>query len=225
MWKNRKIRDLSYFERGQIAGARIAGASVTKITTLLSVSRATVSKVTSACTNQWKTTSTKRNSGQKSTLTGRDHRTLRRIVSKNHTTTAAQVTRQQDPVSTKFSDVSFTKPTSMVAAGLQVRNLRLLKVMLRCVYDGVTSIKPGHQTTGNSRVVWSDESSFTLFPSSGKVYLWRTPKETHNLRCLVLTVKHGDFYDGLGSNIVVFCWSHYCASYPNYCNGVRGQVG
>jgi hypothetical protein len=43
---------------------------------------------------------------QKSTMTERDHRTLRRIVSKNHGTTAAQVTvelniRLGDPVSTK----------------------------------------------------------------------------------------------------------------------------
>jgi hypothetical protein len=43
MWKNRKMGDMSDFERGQIVGARLAGASVTKIATLLGVSRATVS--------------------------------------------------------------------------------------------------------------------------------------------------------------------------------------
>jgi transposase len=98
--------DMSDFEREQIIGARLAGASVTKIATLLGVSKATLSKVISACMNHGKTTSVKRNSGRKSTLTERDRRTLRRIVSKNHTTTAAQVTAEQyihfdDPVSTK----------------------------------------------------------------------------------------------------------------------------
>jgi transposase len=88
--------DLSDFERGQIVGARLAGASVTKITTLLSVSRATVSKVTSAYANHGKITSAKRNNGRESTLTERDRRTLRRIVSKNHSTTAAQATGQQN---------------------------------------------------------------------------------------------------------------------------------
>jgi DNA-binding CsgD family transcriptional regulator len=55
--------------------------------------------------NHGKTASAKRNSGRKSTLTERDHRTLR-IVSKNHRTTAAQVATElnihlEDPVSTK----------------------------------------------------------------------------------------------------------------------------
>jgi hypothetical protein len=47
----------------------------------------------------------------------------------------------------------------------------LLKAMLRCIKDSVTTIKPGHQTTGNAIVIWSDESSFTLFPTSGRVYI------------------------------------------------------
>jgi hypothetical protein len=64
----------------------------------------------------------KRNSGQKSTLTETDHRTLR-IVSKNHITSAPQVTEKlnihlEDHVSSKLSNMSFTNPTSMV--GLQL---------------------------------------------------------------------------------------------------------
>jgi IS30 family transposase len=41
------MRGLSDFERGQIVGAHFAGASVTNIATLLSVSRVTVSMVMS----------------------------------------------------------------------------------------------------------------------------------------------------------------------------------
>jgi transposase len=69
---------LSDFARGQIVGAHSVGASVTKAATLFRVSRATVSKVMSACTNHGKTTSVKRNSGRKSTLTERDCLALRR---------------------------------------------------------------------------------------------------------------------------------------------------
>jgi hypothetical protein len=43
--------DMSNLERGQIIGARLAGASLTKITALSDVSRETVSKALSAYTN------------------------------------------------------------------------------------------------------------------------------------------------------------------------------
>jgi IS30 family transposase len=106
MRKNWKMGDLSNFEREQITGASLAGASVVKTAILLGVSRVTVSKVMSVNMNHGKITSTKRNSGQKSTLTERDHHILRRISLKNHRTSAAQVTAERnihlgDPVSTK----------------------------------------------------------------------------------------------------------------------------
>jgi hypothetical protein len=56
--------------------------------------------------------------------------------------------------------------------------------------DGVTTIKSGHQTTRNMCMVWSDGLSFMLFPTSGRVYILRTPKEAYNPECLVPTVKH-----------------------------------
>jgi transposase len=83
------VWDLPDFERRQIVGGRLAGVSVIKTAIFLGVSRATVSKVMSACTNPGKTTSAKRNSGRKSTLTERDHYILRNIFSKNHRITAA----------------------------------------------------------------------------------------------------------------------------------------
>jgi transposase len=99
--------ELSDFERRQIIGARLVGASVTKTATVLCVSRATVSKVMSAVYTNHGKTSAKRNSGKKSALREINRRTLRRIVSKNHTTTAAQVNCKklnihlEDPVYTK----------------------------------------------------------------------------------------------------------------------------
>jgi hypothetical protein len=52
--------------------------------------------------------------------------------------------------------------------------------MFRSVNDGVTTMKPGHKRTANAHVMWSDESSFTLLPASGRVYVWRTQKEAYN---------------------------------------------
>jgi transposase len=96
---------LSDFAKGQIIGARLAGASVIKTATLLGVSRATVSKVIFAYTNHGKTTSGKRNSGRRSTLTERGHRKLR-IVFNNRSTAAELNVRLEDPVSAKLSDVT-----------------------------------------------------------------------------------------------------------------------
>jgi hypothetical protein len=114
-------------------------------------------------------------------LIERDRPTLRRTASKNHRITAAQVNCILFPQ--KLSDVSFTNPTSTV--GLQLLNLSLLKAMLRCVNDIGTTITPGYQTNGNARVIWSDESPFTLFPTSGRVYVWRPSKEINTPECLV----------------------------------------
>jgi hypothetical protein len=156
MWKNRKMGDLSNLERGQIICAHLAWASMTKTATLLGISRATVSKVLLAYMNHGKTTA-KRSSGWKSALTERDRCTWRRIVSKNHRTTGAQVTAElnihlEDPVSTKTVWCELHKSV----VGLQLLNLWLWKVMLRCINDGVTTIKREHWATGNVRdmVIW-----------------------------------------------------------------------
>jgi hypothetical protein len=37
-----------------------------------------------------------------------------------------------------------------------------------------------------------DKLYFMLFPTSGRVYILRTPKEAYDPECLVLTVKHKD---------------------------------
>ena len=97
--------NLSEFQRGQIVGSRLAGASVTKTATLLGASRTAVSKVTMEYTSHGNTSSAKRNSSRKPKLSERDRRTLKRILFNNHST-AAKVTAEliihlEDPVSTE----------------------------------------------------------------------------------------------------------------------------
>jgi transposase len=74
---------MSDFQRDQFVG--LARTSVNKTATWLSVSRAAVSKVVTAYTNHGKTSSAKKNSGRKPKFSERDHRTLKRIVSKKIT--------------------------------------------------------------------------------------------------------------------------------------------
>jgi len=54
------MEDFSDFQRGQIVGARLAGASVIKTASLLCVPRAAVSKVMMAYTHHGRTSSAKR---------------------------------------------------------------------------------------------------------------------------------------------------------------------
>jgi len=83
------MEDSPEFQRGQIVGARLAGASVIKTATLLGVSRAVVSKVLTTYTNYGKTSSAKRKRGRKPKLSESDRRTLKRNVSKKSHTIAA----------------------------------------------------------------------------------------------------------------------------------------
>jgi hypothetical protein len=108
-----------------------------------------------------------------------------------------------------LSRVSFTSPTSTV--GLQWLNFWLLEVLLRCVNDGVTTMKPGHQTTGNACVIWSDESDVPYIRKS-----------------LCLEDTQGSLQSGMhacfqqwnrGSSLMV------CATMLWYCKEIHGQVG
>jgi hypothetical protein len=64
--------DLNDFQRGQMFGVRLAGASMIRTVALRGVSRAAVSEVMSIYTNHGKTASAERNSGRKWTLIERD---------------------------------------------------------------------------------------------------------------------------------------------------------
>jgi hypothetical protein len=85
------MRDVSDFGRGQIVVAHFTGAYMTKTATLLGVLRVTVSKVMSAYMNHGKTVSARGRVGENKHWQKENVCTLRRIISKNHRTAAAQV--------------------------------------------------------------------------------------------------------------------------------------
>ena len=86
--------DISEFKRGQIVGACLTGASVTRTASLCGVSRATGSRVRSAYHLEGQTTSNRSNCRCKRKLSEKDVWVLTQIVSKKHKTTAAQLTAE-----------------------------------------------------------------------------------------------------------------------------------
>jgi transposase len=87
---------LSYFERGRIVGGRLAGTSVTKTATSFGVSRATVSQVMSTYRNHGKTNIRQEEQWPKINVDGKRSWYIEKDFSKNHRTTVAQVTGQQN---------------------------------------------------------------------------------------------------------------------------------
>ena len=100
------MADRSDFKRGQIVGARMAGARVTKIARLFGVAKSTVSKAMTAFEKEGKTSAMKRNSGRKQKQSEWDRGTLTSFVRKDHQDTVWKITaelndRQKNPVSSK----------------------------------------------------------------------------------------------------------------------------
>jgi hypothetical protein len=127
-----------------------------------------------AYTNYGETIWTKRNSGRKSALTEWDRAsyTERNCFDKWHKIRNYRIfLNLEDPVSTKTTLRELHKnPTFTVM--LRLVFLWLLKIMLRCVTDSVTAMKPGHQTTGNvwwvtilDALPWILTESFVVFLS------------------------------------------------------------
>ena len=101
-----KMANLSDFKKGQIVGARVAGARVIQTTELFGVARNAVLKVMTAFEKEGKTSSLKQYSRRKQKLSDRDCQTLMQIVRKDHKNTALKITAElndylENPVSSK----------------------------------------------------------------------------------------------------------------------------
>jgi len=168
-----------------------------------------------AYTKHGKTSSPKRNSGRNPKLTDRDRRTLKKIVARQHKTTATKVTAELN------AHLSNTVSTKTVRRELHKANIHGRAAIAKpLITEANAKLRKkwchDHKTwtlDDWKNVVRSDESSFILFPTSSRVYVWRTPKEAYP-DCLFPTVKHG------GSSVMIFAAiSWYSASPLIYITG------
>ncbi|GFT28088.1 transposable element Tcb1 transposase [Trichonephila clavipes] len=187
------MTNLSEFEKGMIVGMRCSGYSVTEIAIYLGRARSTVSAVMTAYKKCGNVTSGKHNSGRKRKLTDRDKRVLTRIMARKCKQSLSQITSEvnshlRNPISARniqgelhasnlYGRVGINKPLVTARHALQRRQW----------------CRTHRQWTPQQwqQVIWSDESTFTLFQTTGRIYVWRTPKEAVAPECIVPTVKHG----------------------------------
>jgi hypothetical protein len=101
VWSDSFCERIGKWKTCPVVDVRLAGVSLTTAT-LRRLLTAAVAKVMSGCTSHGKTTSTKNNSGQKSTLTESDRHKLRRTVSKHHRTYCST-----DDSKTEYSSADF----------------------------------------------------------------------------------------------------------------------
>lgn len=79
--------DSTDFKRSMLVEARVAGASLTKKTSLVGVVRSTLSSVQTAYIRRGKTSPDKNRSGQNLKMTDKDRTVLKQIVARKHKTT------------------------------------------------------------------------------------------------------------------------------------------
>ncbi|GFT75417.1 transposable element Tcb1 transposase [Trichonephila clavipes] len=100
--------------------------------------------------------------------------------------------------------------------------------MLYSDASGVEHTDSGPHNSGN-KSSGLDESTFTLFQTTGRVYVWRTPKEAFTPECIMPTVKHGGgslmvwgaiSWRGLGSLVTL----HGKVKAAHYVNILEDQV-
>ncbi|GFW62472.1 transposable element Tcb1 transposase [Trichonephila clavipes] len=225
------MTDLSEFEKGMIVGMRCAGCSVTETAIYLGRARSTVSAIMTAYKKCRNVTSGKHSSGQKRKLTDRDKRVLTRIVARKRKQSLSQITSEvnshlRNPISARavqrelhasnlYGRVGIRKPLVTARHALQRRQW--------CRTHRQWTLQQWQQ------VIWSYKSTFTLFQTTGRVYVWRTPKEAFAPECIVPTVKHGGgslmvwgaiSWRGLGPLVTL----HGKVKAAHYVNILRDQV-
>jgi transposase len=70
------------------------------------------------------------------------------------------------------------------------------------------------------KVIWSDESRFTLFGSDGRPIVWRQPHEEFNMECVQPVVRHGG-----GSVMVWACFSAGGVGELSFIDGTLNSAG
>jgi len=200
-----KTKELTNSERGRVIGLYEAGYTERAISEKTGYGKTTIHNIITKYRNTGILTVAPR-SGRPKKLDERDKRHLKIIVNQNRRNSAEKV-----------------KKDFIESSGKEVSKSTIKRALYKMGYHSRTALRKPHISEPNrkvrlkwarerrfwtiddwKRVIWSDESRFTLFQSDKKIHVWRLPNERYQVNCLVPTIKHG------GGGIMMWgCFSWY----------------
>jgi transposase len=187
-----KKKELTDFERGKIIGYYEAGDSERAISEKTGYGKTTIHNIiTKYCKTGAVTVAFR--SGRPKKLTKRDKRHLKAVINKN----------RREPEE-KIREI-YTE-----SSGNDISRSTMQRTLYNMGYNSCTALRKPSVSERNrkirlnwarerrlwtiddwKKVVWSDESRFTMFQNDGKIRVWRLTEEKYDINCLVPTVKHG----------------------------------
>ncbi|GFT34562.1 transposable element Tc1 transposase [Trichonephila clavipes] len=171
-----------------ITGAHFSGASMSRKANLVGFSRTLVSRVMKAYTDLGKVSSEKRNSGRKLNRKDRDRRGADEDSPQDYTTidNVSEIIPSERGIHESYltgvasCDHSW-KNSYFKTVNFSAECYEKTALMTRSPKLDTTVMKTSHL---------SDESSVTLFQTTGREFVWRTLAQEFHVDCTVPTVNH-----------------------------------
>mgnify|MGYP003466449606 CR=1 len=194
-------KELTDFEKGVIYGCHLCNKSQSEIAQLTGHPKSTIDSFLRKYRSTYSHVNKER-SGRPKCLGNRDQRQLVRLVKQNRRMPLAQITAEYNAGHTQasmstvrrnlhslgfYGRVCARKP--FISEAIRMRRLRWCNA--RRIWTPADWQK----------IIWSDESRFTLFHSDGRQFAWRRSDERFHPDCVLPTVKYG------GGSIMF--WSYF----------------
>lgn len=183
-------KDVSLFEKGQIIGMHQAEKTSKEIAETTKIGLRTVQRIIKNWKDSGDPSSSRKKCGRKKILNDRDRRSLKRVVRSNRRKTTVELRAMFNSESKSIS----TRTMRRELKGLGLNSCVALRKPLISDSNQKKRLQFAREHKDWTleqwkKVMWSDESRFTLFQSDGRIRVRREAGEVMHPSCLVPTVQ------------------------------------